>query len=236
MKRALLVEIDDTLVDWRGPAGEAVVRALMTHPALIGVDPDRAITRFFEIVEETHALWVAGALSADELRHERVRRLVAESGGELTPAEAAGLARAYRTQYLAARRQIPGAGELRTEVRRRGARVVAVTNNLVAEQDAKLRDTGLRHLIDAMVVSEAVGVAKPDPRMFEIALRAAQSEPGASVMLGDSWTNDVLGARSAGIPVAWLNRRREAPPLELDGLIGLRALEPAREVADQLLR
>ena len=235
MRRALLVDIDDTIVDWRGPARDAVVRAVATHPSLAGRDPDETAARFFEIVEETHALWVAGTLSVDELRMERIRRLVAESGTELEASEAAELARSYRDEYLAARRQVRGAGELLAEVRRRGARVVAVTNNLVAEQEDKLRDTGLRQLVDAMVVSEAVGVAKPDPRIFAIAVEAAECAPSATIMLGDSWENDVMGARAAGIAAAWLNRLNVATPSEVDGVIELHALEPVGEMADRLI-
>lgn len=235
MRRALLVDIDDTIVDWRGPARDAVVRAVATHPSLAGRDPDETATRFFEIVEETHALWVAGALSVDELRTERIRRLVAESGTELEANEAAELARSYRDEYLAARRQVPGAGDLLAEVRRRGARVVAVTNNRVAEQEDKLRSTGLRQLVNAMVVSEAVGVAKPDPRIFAIAVKAAECPPSAAIMLGDSWENDVMGARGSGIAAAWLNRLGVARPADMDGVIELNSLEPAGQVADRLL-
>ena len=136
MKRALLVDIDDTVVDWIGPARDAVIATVATHPALAGSDPNRVADRFLEIVEETHALWMNGSLSVDGLRAERIRRLVAESGADLDVGEAAHLASAYRDAYLAARRPVAGAAELLAEVRRRGARVVAVTNNLVSEQEA----------------------------------------------------------------------------------------------------
>ena len=236
MRRLLLVDIDDTVVDWIGPAGEAIIAAAATHRALAGSDPQQLADRFLEIVEETHSLWMAGALKVDQLRSERIRRLMAESAGvDLDDAEAEALSTAYRTAYLRARRPLTGAPELLAAVRRRGARVVAVTNNLVAEQEDKLRATGLRHLFDAVVISEAVGVSKPDPHIFEHALREGHASADKSIMLGDSWANDVLGAVASGIAAAWLDRRGLGVPDPSVPVLRLTSLGPAEEVATRLL-
>ena len=235
MRQALLVDIDDTVVDWIGPAHDAVVTAIATHPSFAERDPSAVADRFMEIVEETHALWMAGELSVDQLRAERIRRLVRETGNEIDPDEALILADAYRRAYLAARRPVAGAGELLAEVRRLGARVVAVTNNLVSEQEDKLRHTNLRHLFDDLVISEAAGVNKPDPVIFEIALRAAGAAPSEAVMLGDSWENDVVGALGMGIAAAWLDRRGLGVPDPNVPVLALSSLEPADEVAAALL-
>jgi HAD superfamily hydrolase (TIGR01549 family) len=236
MKRALLIDIDDTVVDWIGPAREAVVASVATHRSLAGSDPQRVADRFLEIVEETHALWMSGELTVDGLRAERIRRLVAESGdADLEPAEAEELSSAYRRAYLAARRPVAGAAELLAEVRQRGLRVVAVTNNLVAEQEDKLRHTGLRDLFDALVISEAAGVSKPDPRIFELALEAGGTSADEAVMLGDSWANDVLGAVGAGIAAAWLDRHGSGVPDPVIPVLRLASLRPAAEVADALV-
>ena len=236
MKRALLVDIDDTVVDWIGPARDAVIASVATHRSLAGSDPGQLADRFLEIVEETHELWMSGELTVDGLRVERIRRLIAESGAaDLDPAEAHDLAAAYRRAYLGARRPVAGARDLLVEVRRRGVRVVAVTNNLVAEQEDKLRHTGLRNLFDALVISEAAGVSKPDPRIFGLALDAAGAAASEAVMLGDSWANDVLGAVGAGITPAWLDRRGSGVPDAVVPVLTLGSLEPAIDVADALL-
>jgi HAD superfamily hydrolase (TIGR01549 family) len=236
MKRVLLVDLDDTIVDWIGPAREAVISAVATHRAVAGADPETLADRFFEIVEETHALWMSGDLTVDQLRAERIRRLVAESGGtDLDPWEAEELSSAYREAYLAARRPVAGAPELLAEVRRRGARVVAVTNNLVAEQEDKLRHTGMRHHFDALVISEAAGVSKPDPAIFDHALEAARASADEAIMLGDSWSNDVMGAVASGIAAAWLDRRGTGVPDPSVPVLVLASLRPADAVAASLL-
>ena len=236
MRRALLVDIDDTVVDWIGPARDAVIAAVATHRALAGADPERLADRFLEIVEETHALWMSGELSVDGLRAERIRRLVAESGAaDLDGPEAEELANAYRRAYLRACRPVDGAAELLAEVRRRGARVVAVTNNLVAEQEHKLIYTGMRDLFDGLVISEAAGVSKPDPAIFELALRTAGASAQEAIMLGDSWTNDVMGAVGAGIAAAWLDRTGAGRPDSAVEVLALTSLRPAHTVAASLL-
>lgn len=187
-------------------------------------------------MEETHALWMSGELSVDGLRAERIRRLVAETGSaELDPNETEELAAAYREAYLAARRPVIGAAELLAEVHRRGARIVAVTNNSVAEQEDKLRHAGMRHLFDELVISEAVGISKPDPAIFDLALRSGGARSHEAIMLGDSWANDVMGAIGSGIAAAWLDRAGTGAPDASVGVLVLSSLQPAREVAAALL-
>lgn len=235
MRRALLVDVDDTIVDWIGPATDAIVATVARHESVAGVNPARLAARFLEIVEETHAAFLAGEMTAEEVRTERIGRLVDEHGGVITPEEAASLARDYREAYLRARRPVDGAPELLRAVRRRGTRIVAVTNNLVAEQEDKLRRTGLRDLLDGLVVSEAVGVGKPDPRIYDVALDAAGCGADEAIMLGDAWENDVEGARRRGIAAAWLNRRAAPTPDGADGVLVVAALRPTEEVVARLL-
>jgi putative hydrolase of the HAD superfamily len=97
--------------------------------------------------------------------------------------------------------------------RLRGRTVVGVvTNNEVAEQERKLDHLHLRPFIDFMIVSEGVGVSKPDPGIFLLALEKAKALPEETVMIGDSWTSDVMGARNAGIRPVWFNRFHLARP------------------------
>jgi FMN phosphatase YigB (HAD superfamily) len=92
------------------------------------------------------------------------------------------------------------------------SRVGVVTNNEYAEQEEKLRFLGLQGLVDPLVVSAREGVAKPDPRIFRIALDRAGARPAETVMVGDSWKNDVLGAHAIGIHPVWFNRFERPRP------------------------
>ena len=169
-------------------------------------------------------------MSVDEARLARFRALAADCGAPAL--DAAELAATYRAAYQRARRAVPGAIELLGAIRAR-AMVGIVTNNVVAEQIAKLAHLGMTDLVDVLVISEEAGARKPDPAIFQTALARAATSPDHAVMLGDSWGSDVLGARAAGIRAVWLNRARlpcPAPALCAE----IQSLLPTESVLEHL--
>lgn len=98
--------------------------------------------------------------------------------------------------------------------RRADWRIAVVTNGTTAQQNRKIAVLGLGSLVDAVVVSEAAGVRKPDPRIFRIAADAAGSPLTGAWMIGDSTAADIGGARAAGIDSVWLQRGRSWPSEE----------------------
>jgi putative hydrolase of the HAD superfamily len=115
------------------------------------------------------------------------------------------------------------------------ARIVIVTNNLLEEQQDKLAYCGLAPFVDVLVASEDVGVAKPARGIFDIALDRAGVLPEDAVMVGDSWANDIAGARGAGLAAIWFNPDRKARPADLAGVREIHALAPAQDIARTLL-
>jgi putative hydrolase of the HAD superfamily len=130
---------------------------------------------------------------------------------------------------------LAGARELLAELRARSVRIAIVTNNIVSEQVAKMKRLELHGLVDALVVSEAVGASKPDARIFAHALGEIGAAAGEATMLGDSWSADVEGARAAGLRAVWFNPRRVARPADRPEVREIHALEPADAVADVLI-
>ena len=91
-----------------------------------------------------------------------------------------------------------------------GLRVGVLTNGPSEIQRRKLRATGVEGAVDAVLVSEELGVAKPDVRAFALAAAALGTEPSATAMVGDSLLNDVAGGLAAGCaPVVWIARRED---------------------------
>ncbi|PZM94784.1 MAG: haloacid dehalogenase [Actinobacteria bacterium] len=86
---------------------------------------------------------------------------------------------------------------------------VVVSNGSLREQDAKIRRTGLGRYLAGWVISEEVGVSKPNPRIFALAAdRVGMPLTGAWV-IGDSPEADIGGATAMGLPSVWLHRGRE---------------------------
>jgi putative hydrolase of the HAD superfamily len=88
---------------------------------------------------------------------------------------------------------------------------VVVTNGSVARQEAKLRRTGLDRLVAGWIVSEAVSVRKPDPRVFAIAAEGFGESLAGAWMVGDNAWADIGGAHASGISSVWLSRGRPWP-------------------------
>ena len=86
-----------------------------------------------------------------------------------------------------------------------------VTNGTVEQQERKLRHTGLDREVAGWVVSEGVGLRKPDPAIFRVAAAQAGQSLDRAVMIGDSAEADVGGARGAGVASVWLHRGRPWP-------------------------
>jgi putative hydrolase of the HAD superfamily len=76
---------------------------------------------------------------------------------------------------------------------------LAVVSNSEGTIEAALDEVGLGPLLETVVDSAVVGVAKPDPRIFQLALERIDVAPADAIMVGDSPTADVAGARAAGI-------------------------------------
>lgn len=92
-------------------------------------------------------------------------------------------------------------------LRRDGWRIAVVTNGEAGVQEHTVRHIGLAGHLDACVVSGAVGVRKPDPRIFRLAIAAAGAPAPPIWMVGDAYA-DVAGARAAGIRSIWIARGR----------------------------
>jgi putative hydrolase of the HAD superfamily len=85
--------------------------------------------------------------------------------------------------------------------------VVGVISNSNGSVRAILEETGLAAHLHFIIDSSVVGVEKPDPRIFQLGLREAGAAPAEAVYVGDLYSVDVLGARSAGLDGILLDPR-----------------------------
>lgn len=94
-------------------------------------------------------------------------------------------------------------------------RIGIVTNGPADIQREKVQLLGLPPLVDAIVISGEVGVAKPDPAIFALALDRLRATPGDTIYLGDAPLADINGAHAAGIRAVWMNRAGADYPVDL---------------------
>lgn len=232
--KAVLFDLDDTLYDHQHNCREALSGVHREYACFQRVSYEEFDQRHSDYLEAIHLRVLAGELTLDEARRLRFRKLFAHYGEEIADDALETLTVRYRQAYLAAERLIDGAVALLEQVRAAGLRIGIVTNNTIEEQTAKLKRLGLEPYIDVLTISEAVGVAKPDPRIFAAALRQLGCQPDEVVMVGDSWSADIMGAQAAGIRAVWLNRYGRACP-DPACATEIHALTPTETVLQVLL-
>jgi HAD superfamily hydrolase (TIGR01549 family) len=119
----------------------------------------------------------------------------------------------------------PETMEVLTETRSLGFHT-GVISNFTDDLLSILKHHGLDALFDSVTYSQAVGVQKPDSRVFAQALKRAGCSPAEAVHVGDSWEGDYLGATRAGMRAIWLNRRGISPPEHCDMVRDLHGILP----------
>lgn len=197
--KAVCLDIDDTLLDSEG-ASRRGLRALVGN--------ERAWPVWKAITDEHYARFVAGRIDYESMCVERTRAFFAAFGQQLSAAEAvrretARMAAVQRSWCL-----FEDAWPCLEWLRATGLRTAVITNAPSAYQRGKIAALGLADAFDAVLISEEVGFAKPDPRIFAAACAALDVSPEEVVHVGDRLETDALGAARAGLHGVWLDRKR----------------------------
>ncbi|QYR21239.1 HAD family hydrolase [Paenibacillus sp. sptzw28] len=209
--RAVFFDLDDTLYDQLEPFRAAVADTMSPETAAeleLG-------TLFRRVRHYSDRLWDSykeGKLSLEDVRMQRLILAFGELGIEMSKETAA----AIQSRYLQGQQQImlsSGAEELIAALRQRGLDVGILTNGPVDHQMVKIRALKLDRLVpkDRIFISDAVGIAKPDPRVFEHISRVTGHLPEHCLYIGDAWENDVITSLEAGWRAIWLSRRGFRP-------------------------
>lgn len=202
--RAVLMDADDTLFDFAA-GNRRAVNQLMDE---IGYHhPDR----FDQYQEINHACWAAlerGEMTQAELQVARFARFLGRYGVERDAVQTAG-----RFVEILGQQTIllPHAEEVMRFISARMP-VVILTNGITSVQKSRMARSAIRNYIHDLVISQEVGIAKPNPGIFRYALEKLGMGPDEVIMIGDSPTSDILGANNAGIDACWYNPKGKTLP------------------------
>ncbi|RQP09804.1 MAG: noncanonical pyrimidine nucleotidase, YjjG family [Chryseobacterium sp.] len=117
---------------------------------------------------------------------------------------------------------VPGARELLTYLSDKGYTLHIITNGFHEVTQRKIDGAQINHFFDVVVCADDVGVRKPNPKIFDHALKLAGAEKAESILIGDDWIADVKGAQNFGMDVIFFDALNEKPQEEglkvVDGL------------------
>ena len=91
---------------------------------------------------------------------------------------------------------------------------ILLVSNFYGNLPAVLARYGLNLLFDEVLESAAVGLRKPEPALWQLAVSATGCQPGECLVIGDSLKNDIIPAASLGCRTIWLNPELEKTPSE----------------------
>ncbi|PEW01654.1 2-haloalkanoic acid dehalogenase [Bacillus cereus] len=88
---------------------------------------------------------------------------------------------------------------------KRHFKIGIITNGSTHRQKAKIINTNLNNYFDTIIISEEVGLSKPDKRIFELALNKLNVQPENTLFVGDDLEKDIAGCQNANIKGVWFN-------------------------------
>ncbi len=142
--------------------------------------------------------------------------------------DAATLSRRYLDHLARGSYLIDGAEDICRYMAQRYTLAI-LTNGIAEVQRSRLSRSVLHDIIPHIIISEEVGLSKPDPRIFECAMdMLGRPRRDAVLMVGDSLSSDIRGGVNAGIHTCWYNPHGATCCEDLAPTYEIRALEELR--------
>lgn len=207
--KAVLFDIHGTIFDQNLAQKRILERIVRRFPELFApLDPELVSKAFAESHRLTAGDFQKGPIT-DNLRQMRSSLFLQMLH---LPADLAG---AVTESYVESAATVNGAMEGAVPLLRELSGqmpVGAISNGQAAPQRQRLEAMGLSNLLSSIVLSEEIGVKKPDTRIFYYAAGSLRVRPQECLHVGDSFADDVIGAKRAGMLACWFNPEQQAPP------------------------
>ena len=216
--RAVLFDLDDTLYDHLHSARSGLIAMQARHAEMRDTSVRELEDRYSDALESIHVRLIRGQVTQREARITRMRQFFGSFGMEIDDEHAIEEYTQFRRDYDSVCQVVEGTHKLLRRLQEMEIRLGVITNNLVEEQIPKLRQLDLTDYFEVVTISEEVGVPKPDPKIFHVALQRFDLPKEDVVVVGDSLASDIAGAVSIGMRCVWLKRRPELPNTAPDGV------------------
>ena len=234
--KAVFFDLDDTLHDHLQPFSNSIKTTFPEYYKLVEVEfLYKKFRHFSDILWKNYS---SNLLSLEELRIRRVIQAFKSFDIQI-PIEQA---KQFQSHYELDSRHLqlfPDVIELLETLKRNGLFFGIITNGPVAHQFTKISSLGLLDYVsrNLIYISDGVGIAKPNPGIFNYVAERTGYLPHEMVYVGDSWENDVAAPLDADWQSIWYNHRKRKPethhlPLaEIDSLSSLIAILNSVQIA-----
>lgn len=216
--KALLVDLDDTLLDYSGGTDECWLHACEALAGPAGIDPPTLVRA---IADTRRWFW------SDPGRHRVERadmlrawtRITAHALGTLDRADealAAAIAQDFAERRWERMDLFPGVPAALEALRARGVPLALVTNGDASHQRRKIARHDLERFFDVMVIEGEMGVGKPEEVVYRFALSKLGVKPEEAWMVGDNLEWDVAAPQRLGLRGVWVDGPGQGLPKSSD--------------------
>jgi HAD superfamily hydrolase (TIGR01509 family) len=213
--KAVFFDLDDTLCAY-WDAVRIGLRETFERFELEGVSTDTMIDHwaaafrgFCPGIKQSE--WYEGYLKQGEPTRTELMRRCLERAGCRDADRAKTMADFYASARLRALALFPDAKAALIALGRR-LQLGLITNGPADVQRQEIRALGLEGRFRHILIEGELGIGKPDPRVFDLALSLCEAEPSQALFVGNSYAHDVLPAIRAGWKTVWIRRESDVPP------------------------
>lgn len=206
MKKALIIDLDNTLYDYTSADKAAFQNLVETGAKELNVSEGEfkeAYLKARKIVKERHNRRASS--------HNRMlyAQMTAEILGKSPMPVALTLYEAYWSAFFGSMKLFDGVTETLTELKKRGVKLGICTDMLARVQFQKIRTLGISEYFDAIVTSEEAREEKPCSVPVQMLLDKLEMKTGEVAFIGDGYEKDVLAAIYSGLVPIWFKGDRE---------------------------
>jgi YjjG family noncanonical pyrimidine nucleotidase len=195
--RAFLIDADNTIFDYDRSETESLAETLV-HAGYQGAFP-AAQSAYRQINGDFWHRLERGKITMETLKWERFRELARALALTADPRDLSS----YYIERLGSKFHFRPHAYETLQALSRGASLCLVTNGITRVQKERIARAGIAPFFRHTLISEEIGIAKPDPRFFLRALSELGTGPDGALCVGDNLSSDIGGAKSAGIDACW---------------------------------
>lgn len=226
MKYELIIfDADETLFDFKKSEKYAFENAMLEFN--IEYDESYHLKIYKEINDSIWKELENGLITQEKLKVERFKRLSDKLNIKFDPAE---FAKSYMKHLANASFLYEDSTSLIEDLYKEH-KLIIITNGLKDVQTNRIRKSTIGKYFEDIVISEEVGVSKPNSKIFEVALENIDyTDKSKILMVGDSLTSDVKGGINFGVDTCWFNHEKALnktdikPTYEISNLLDLKTI------------
>jgi putative hydrolase of the HAD superfamily len=207
--KAVIFDIDDTLFDRNRAQREIIHIMIREFPEIFtGLNAENVIDAFYKSDDAGMREYYSGG-SADSVRAGRSRAFLKILG--LNEDHAGEITRVYLDVYPTIKLPIDDAESVVNDLSER-FQLGIISNGFPDVQYNKLKTLGIEDKFDCILLSEELGIRKPDPEIFWKAANLLAKNPEECIHIGDSYNADAVGSKKAGMLACWFNPNKILMP------------------------